>query len=199
MRDDTSGSKAALFDNYPNTVYGEAGLNQSHDYDHLREKYQESETSQDFNKYEEQKNSEDKVIQNYNNSYQQGGVEQAGKGVYVRSIEVAPSEILTPEEISSVTQPLVGRNCSIQDLQAVIDRINDMYAAKGFVTARAFLPEQTVDNGNVYIALTESKIGNITVKQNRWTKEGYITRRMPQKEGDLFDIVLFFYSFTALF
>ena len=183
-------AKAALFDNYPNTVYGEAGLNQSHDTEYLKDRYQDASTDEDFKKYDQQKNSNtDDVIQNYSNTYQQGGVEQVGRGVYVRSIEVAPSEILTQNEITALTQPLVGRDCSIQDIQAVIDRINDLYASKGFVTARAFLPEQTVENGNIYIALTESKIGNITVKQNRWTTDGYITRRLPQKEGQLFDIV----------
>lgn len=182
-------TEAALFDNFPNTVYGEAGLNQSHDTDYLIERYKDASTDEDFKKYEQQKNSTDNdVVQDYN-SYQQAGVEQVGQGVFVQSIEVAPSEILTKEEIDSIIQPLVGKSCSINDLQNAIDKINNLYASKGFVTARAFLPEQTVENGNIYIALTESKIGNITVKQNRWTKEGYITRRLPQKEGDLFDIV----------
>jgi len=182
--------KAALFDNFPNTVYGQAGLNQSHDTEYLKDRYTDYQTSEDFSKYEQQKNSDgSSVVQDHSNSYQQAGVEQVGQGVFVRSIEVAPSEILTKEEISNLTQPIVGKSCSIQDIQAVIDRINDLYASKGFVTARAFLPEQTVDNGNIYIALTESKIGNITVQQNRWTTDGYITRRLPQKEGQLFDIV----------
>ena len=183
-------AKAALFDNFPNTVYGEAGLNQSHDTEYLKDRYIDAQTDQDYNKYEQQKyGNPDDVVQDYSNSYKQGGVEQVGQSVYVRSIEVAPSEILTPDEIRALTQPLTGRNCSIQDIQAVIDRINDLYASKGFVTARAFLPEQTVDNGNIYIALTESKIGNITVQQNKYTTDGYITRRLPQKEGQLFDIV----------
>ncbi len=183
-------AKAALFDNFPNTVYGEAGLNQSHDNDYLKDRYNDEAANDDFKKYEQQKSGDaNDVIQDYSDKYKQGGVEQVGQGVFVRSIEVAPSEILTKEEINNITQPLVGKSCSIQDLQAAIDRLNDLYASKGFVTARAFLPEQTVDNGNIYIALTESRIGNITVQQNRWTTSGYITRRLPQKEGQLFDIV----------
>ena len=111
------------------------------------------------------------------------------KGVFVNSVEVAPSEILTKEEINKLVQPIVGKNVFIEDIQKVIDSINNLYAEKGFVTARAFLPEQTVENGNIYIALTESKIGSISVQQNKWTKDGYITSRLPQKEGELFDIV----------
>lgn len=188
--------KADMFSNFPNTVYGsasqQAGMNQSHDTDFLKDRYRDEEQQEDYSKYERSKDPNYNVIDNYNtqNYFQQGNVNNNGQNaVFVNSIEVAPSEILTKEEINSVIQPIIGKNATISDIQAVVDKINDMYAAKGFVTARAFLPEQTVSNGNIYISLTESKIGTITVEQNRWTKDGYITRRMPQKEGDLFDIV----------
>ncbi len=186
-------AKAALFDNFPNTVYG----NQVHDINYIQDKYREGEAAGDYQRYEQQKqynadpNARNSLIQDYSGpSDFQAGVEEVGQeNVLVKSIEVAPSEILSKEEINKITSSIVGKNVSIEDLQRVIDQINNAYAAKGFVTARAYLPEQTVENGNIYIALTESKIGNITVQQNKWTTDGYITRRLPQKEGQLFDIV----------
>ena len=111
------------------------------------------------------------------------------KGVYINSVTLAPSEILTKEETDPIIQKLVGRNVFISDIQKVIDEINTLYADKGYVTARAFLPEQTVKDGNIYIDVIESRVGNITVQENRWTRSKYITDRLPQKEGDLFDIV----------
>lgn len=178
-------------------IGAEAGMNQSHDMNNLRYQYQEKNRDEDYQYYERRKKLErnpeegNQVIRNYNNdAFQRAGVEEVDtKGVYVNSVEVAPSEILTKEEIDNIVRPLVGKNVFIEDIQKIIDNINNLYAEKGFVTARAFLPEQTVENGNIYIALTESKIGNITVQQNKWTKEGYITRRLPEKEGQLFDIV----------
>lgn len=178
-------------------VGAEAGMNQMHDSDLLRNRYQQQQHNEDYQYYQQRKkleadpNAQNQIIKNYNGgSFQQATVEEMNtKGVYVNSIEVAPSEILTKEEINKLVQPLVGKNVFIEDIQKVIDSINNLYAEKGFVTARAFLPEQTVQNGNIYIALTESKIGNITVQQNKWTKDGYITRRLPEKEGQLFDIV----------
>lgn len=184
--------------NLQQQVGAEAGMNQMHDSDFLRNRYQQDRHNEDYQYYQQRRNLEanpnagNQVIQNYNQTpgFHQATVEEMDtKGVYVNSIEVAPSEILTKEEINRLVQPLVGRNVFIDDIQKVIDNINNLYAEKGFVTARAFLPEQTVQNGNIYIALTESKIGNITVQQNRWTKDGYITRRLPEKEGQLFDIV----------
>lgn len=204
-------SFASVYDSYPNAVdnsmmqdasravqrfNSEAGMNQIHDNNTMRDRYQQKERSADYNYYEQRRNPEadgnSQVIKNndFSNAFQRATVEELDtKGVYVNSIEVAPSEILTKEEINNLVKPLVGKNVFIEDIQKVIDSINNLYAEKGFVTARAFLPEQTVQNGNIYIALTESKIGNITVQQNKWTKDGYITRRLPEKQGQLFDIV----------
>ncbi len=176
----------------------QGGMNQIHDTNYLKERYQDNYRNEDYQYYQRKKeleenpgSKENQVIQNYNGgSMQQATVEELNtKGVFVNSVEVAPSEILTKEEINKLVQPIVGKNVFIEDIQKVIDSINNLYAEKGFVTARAFLPEQTVENGNIYIALTESRIGSITVQENRWTKDKYITDRLPQKEGDLFDIV----------
>lgn len=111
------------------------------------------------------------------------------KGIYVGQIEVDPSEILSQEEIQSVVSKYAGRNLFITDIQSMIDEINNLYAQKGFVTARAYLPEQQVTGGYVHIGLIESRIGNVTVNNNRWTKTNYIMDRIPDKQGELFDIV----------
>lgn len=52
---------------------------------------------------------------------QQAGVEEIDtKGVFVNSVEVAPSEILTKEEINDIVRPLVGRNVFIEDIQKLL-------------------------------------------------------------------------------
>lgn len=115
--------------------------------------------------------------------------EMGSKGVYVNSIEVSPSEILSKEDINAVIGKYVGKNVFMSDIQNAINELNNLYAERGYVTARAYLPEQTVTNGNIRIELIESKIGNITVVNNKYTKDKYILDRMPQKSGELFDIV----------
>lgn len=168
------------------------------DINNLRYKTREHGISEDYKYYEERKKLDvdpdagNQLIKNEipTPDVQKATVEEVDtKGVFVNSIEVSPSEILTQEEIANITKPLVGKNVFISDIQKAIDEINHLYAEKGYVTARAFLPEQTVQNGNIFIELIESKIGNITVENNRWTKDKYILDRMPQKQYQLFDIV----------
>lgn len=182
-----------------NQIMNETGSGMRHDSDMLRYQQKKKEVSEDYDYYQRRKQGTDStgtksevVQQNYgaDDSSMRATVEEIDtRGVYVNSVQVAPSEILTESEIQSIIQKLVGKNVFINDIQDIIDEINNLYAKKGFVTARAFLPEQTVQQGNIYIDLIESKIGNITVQNNRWTRSGYITKRMPEEQNELFDIV----------
>ena len=166
-----------------NQIMMETGGNIKHDTDMLRYKRDEKSIQEDYLKYNENRKfegNEGQVIKNYNSTssdsdFIQGQVQDIDtKGVFVNSIEVAPSSVLSQEEVNQIIQPIVGKNVFISDIQNVIDQLNNLYAEKGFVTAKAFLPEQTVENGHIYIELIESKVGNVSVEQ---------------KPGELFDIV----------
>ncbi len=181
-----------------NQIMMETGGNIKHDTDMLRYKRDEKNIQEDYVKYNENRKfegNEGQIIKNYNSTssdsdFIQGQVQDIDtKGVFVNSIEVAPSSVLSQEEVNQIVQPIVGKNVFISDIQNVIDQLNNLYAEKGFVTAKAFLPEQTVENGHIYIELIESKVGNVSVEQNKWTRTKYITDRVEQKPGELFDIV----------
>jgi len=172
----------------------QGGMNYRHEEDALRRNRIQQETKQQYQDYIDYGRagnpSNQDVVGDYQQADLQGGISGADtQAVYVNNIEVSPSQILSKEDVQKIVGPLIGKNVFIGDLKAVVEQINKIYAERGFVTARAFLPEQTVQNGNIRIELIESKVGNVTVEQNKWTKDGYITSRMPQKEGELFDIV----------
>lgn len=112
------------------------------------------------------------------------------KGVYIEKVTFTPSQILKEKELDRFKNQLINRNLKIDDIQKVINQINELYASKGFVTARAFLPIQKIEKGELNIQLVEGKVGQVQIEGNRWTKDGYILRRMNEKPGDLFDIPL---------
>ena len=172
----------------------EAGGAQVHDTDMMRYDKNSRMREMDYENYKKRRyGTEGQGVKNVaspNSAYMKAKIDEIGsKGVYVNSIEVSPSEILSREEINSVIGQYVGRNVFMNDIQDAINGLNKLYAEKGFVTARAYLPEQTVTNGNIKIELIESKIGKITVENNRYTTDNYILKRMPEKPGELFDIV----------
>ncbi len=182
-------------------VMNEIGGASIHDADLMRYEKNSRMREMDYSHYENAKNGTgESPVSNYTDAssnlgaagdpYMKATIDEVGsQGVYVNSIEVSPSEILSRDEINSVIGQYVGRNVFMTDIQNAINGLNRLYAEKGFVTARAYLPEQTVSNGNIKIELIESRIGNVSVVNNKYTTDNYILKRIPEKSGQLFDIV----------
>lgn len=112
------------------------------------------------------------------------------KGVYVENVEISPSLILSEEEIDKIVQKIKGKNIHFEQLEDAVRQINSLYASKGYVTARAFLPTQTVEKGVVKIELIEGKVGTIKVNGNRWTRSSYINKRLGTRTGEIFNVAL---------
>lgn len=115
-------------------------------------------------------------------------VQQDGK-VYIRAVGVTNSKILSDTEIQSITDSVIGKFVSFEDLEKLVQDFNYAYATKGYVTARAFLPPQTIQDGVVRINLVEGLVGEVSVDNNKWTSENYIKKRISAKKGDIFQIV----------
>lgn len=95
---------------------------------------------------------------------------------------------MTEEEIKDILEDYTQTNITFEQLKEIVDRINKLYIEKGYVTARAYLPEQTVENETIKIELLEGKVGDITIEGNRWTRTRYIRDRINLKKDELFSI-----------
>lgn len=100
-------------------------------------------------------------------------------------VNTVPSEILTDEEIQKVTDPYIGKTVSLQDLYEITGALNKLYAEKGFAVCRAYLPPQRIHEGQIQIKFMEGKTGKVTVQGLRFTREGYVTHRIPLKAGQV--------------
>ena len=87
----------------------------------------------------------------------------ASGSVAVTRFEVDTSAILAPADINAVLQGLQGRTVSFAELQTAVAALNALYDAKGYASARAVLPPQTVQGGVVRIRLVEARVGEVRV------------------------------------
>jgi len=110
------------------------------------------------------------------------------KIILIREIVTTPSEILSDDEIKTITEPYEGSMASLKDLFDVVKEINDLYKSRHYITARAILPPQKVENGTVKIKLIEAHLGLISVEDNNYTRESYFTRRISLQSGDLLEL-----------
>ncbi|MBR1648383.1 MAG: ShlB/FhaC/HecB family hemolysin secretion/activation protein [Alphaproteobacteria bacterium] len=175
----------------PTNLIPQLGTVQQQDLDSARRLEQEKQGIRDYRNYRENKAKE---TQKTSRKEKKPAAKKAKiseyktKGVYVEKFEVEPSEILTPDEIQAIVTDYEKSNVTIALLNEMLDRINEFYLDKGFVTARAYLPEQTIENGVIKIGLLEGKVGDVGIKGNRWTKSSHIKKRLDMNEGEIFNI-----------
>ena len=174
------------------SIIPEAGTINTHDLETLKQQQIEQQVQEDFKNYEKRKK-EGKIKpekqKKIKAKVERAKIEEyATKGVYVENIEVSPSQILTKEEIKDILEDYTKTNITFEQLKEIVDRINKLYLEKGYVTARAFLPEQTVENETIKIELLEGKVGDISIEGNKWTRTSYIRKRLNFRKGELFNL-----------
>jgi len=91
--------------------------------------------------------------------------------VFINKINVEGAVLLTLDEVSKITSKYEKKKLSIGQIQRVADLITDVYRTKGYPTSRAYIPPQTIGkDGSVLIRVVEGKVGDISVKGNKWFK-----------------------------
>ena len=158
----------------PNPVQGviqDAGSINTHDMDTLKRMELEKRVEKDYKKLKksnEIKEEEKEKIKKEKGSVEKAKIEEyQSKGVYIENIIVTPSEILSEVEVSNIVESYTKRNLTFLDLETIVNKINKLYLEKGYVTARAFLPEQTIENETVRIELVEGRVGEVLISDNK--------------------------------
>lgn len=73
------------------------------------------------------------------------------------------AQALSSEELQSITQPYIGRDVTLDDLESLAQALTAQYRARGYFLAQAVVPVQTVQGGIVEISVIEGRIGKVEV------------------------------------
>ncbi len=101
----------------------------------------------------------------------------------LNGVDHNPSLILKDDEISKSVEPFIGKEVTMEDVQAMLAAINTLYREKGFVVCEARLMPQRIRNGQLFVTLIEGKTGNVTVKGAEHTSESYIKNAFDLESG----------------
>ena len=126
------------------------------------------------------------------NKVESEAAKQAAPGEVItfelKKIVTDASAVLTDAELDAIIKPYEGKQVQLNDIYAIVDKINALYNDKGYVTCRAFLPPQTITDGTVKLLLVEGRTGSTIVNNNKYTKTKYITNRMHLAKGEIANI-----------
>ncbi len=100
-------------------------------------------------------------------------------------LQVDESRVLSQEDIAKVVAKYEGQTVSLDQLYEAVEDINKLYEEKGYITCRAYLQPQKIENGVVSISLLESSVGQTIITGNDNTNDEYIRSRIPLKEGEI--------------
>ena len=103
----------------------------------------------------------------------------------LRAVDFDASEILAPEVREGIVAAYLGREVTLSDLYALVEKINALYEEQGYITCRAYLPPQTIHEGRVRIGLFEGRVGTVEVQGNAHTRSLYIEDRMKFRKGSV--------------
>lgn len=95
-----------------------------------------------------------------------------------------PSAFFTQEELDAIVQLYVGRELDFRGIATLVRDINDLYTAKGIVTAGAVLPPQDLSSGDLTIQLVEGRQGVVSIVGEHRTDNEFLLRHVTFTRGD---------------
>ena len=101
----------------------------------------------------------------------------------IKKIEVIGSTVFTPEQLNAITKPFEGRSLTLKQLREVADKITQLYLERGYITSRAILVDQPIEEGIVEIRILEGSLEEIKIEGNTRLNPDYIRSRVQLGAG----------------
>ncbi len=111
-----------------------------------------------------------------------------GERFVLSGIGFNASEYLPADQLKSLAQGYVGREIGFADLNRLLREINALYEAQGQMTARALIPAQSLENGQLRIVLVEAKVDEVSWKGGpRKVADAFYAQRIHVESGKTLD------------
>ena len=103
-------------------------------------------------------------------------------GVFIKKIIIEGNTVIDTETLDKVLEPFKDRELTLEEMSELTDLLTMTYQEKGYILARAYLPEQELLDGILKISIAEGKIGKIKVSGYTHYKADVIKRYFEQQE-----------------
>ncbi|HEU4684449.1 MAG TPA: ShlB/FhaC/HecB family hemolysin secretion/activation protein [Nitrospira sp.] len=113
-----------------------------------------------------------------------GGRIAAADTLLVKGFSFSGNTVIARTELERLTQPYVGRELTLADLEEVANKVTELYRAKGYTLASSYVPQQQIRYGIVAIAILEGRIGEIVVTGNKHYSTEFIRGSFAQAMED---------------
>ena len=98
----------------------------------------------------------------------------------IQTIQVVGATLLTNDQITDVTRPFRGQELNMGSITKLVEAITGAYQKEGFFLARAYLPEQEIQEGKVVVSVLEGRVGEISISGNEYYTTTFIQNHFGQ-------------------
>jgi len=107
-----------------------------------------------------------------------GEAADAGPAFVVRQFHIEGAHAFPESELAAILSDLVGREVTLGSVRQGVERITRHYQEAGYFVARAYLPPQTIANGEVRITVLEGRLGAVNLADVPGDPDGQLKARM---------------------
>jgi len=161
-------------------VFADAESNAQRLQENIEMQEKQKEIEQAYQEYEENKK---KVIKQ-----RELTEEDKQKNISLYRIDFSPSDILPEDFFYKIKKEYEGKEISVEDIYSILDKVNNEYMIRGYIAAKAFLQEQDVSGGVLFVSLVEGKVKEMKIENNKHTSENYIKRTIHFKSYEIVDV-----------
>ena len=98
---------------------------------------------------------------------------------------------ISEEELNKLALEVLGEDIFFDELLEVCSKVTNLYHERGYLTSYATIPPQRIVDGVATIKIIESKVGELNIEGEKWTREWYLRNIIMGKaglrEGDVFN------------
>lgn len=105
-----------------------------------------------------------------------------GQQVTLKSVSISGNRVFTEAELQAALGPVAGQAFDLAGLRGLTERIGAHYRAAGYPFARAFLPTQPLNTGELRIEVVEGRYGKVAVSGDASlapAAQGYLANLKP--------------------
>ena len=111
----------------------------------------------------------------------------------VNDLSIEGVTLLSPPELAAITAPYVGRCLQGADIQAVMRGLDAVYAERGYITTKTYIPPQNLTSGRLVLTVLEGRVEDILlidaerqIESRRGARQ--LATAFPGAKGGLFDL-----------
>ena len=94
-------------------------------------------------------------------------------------------------DLQNLALEVLGEDVYFDELLEVCSKVTNLYRSKGYLTSYATVPPQRIVDGVATIKIVESRVGDMNIEGEKWTREWYLKHIIMGKaglrQGDVFN------------